>query len=94
MITQTILKDYADEKQPKMQLLSCEKKNWRLYYNRHEEPSQQEDSTAAQHVADYVPQLWQVDVISEQEPAAQVFIPLLIELGMSESLAIEAVSND
>ena len=94
MITQTILKDYADEKQPKLQLLSCEKKNWRLYYNRHEEPSQQEDDVTAQHVADYVPQLWQADVISEQEPATQVFIPLLIELGMSEALAIEAVSND
>lgn len=94
MITQTILKDYADEKQPKLQLLSCEKKNWRLYYNRHEEPSQQEDGTAAQHVADYVPQLWQDDMISEQAPAAQVFVPLLIELGMSEAEAIEAVSND
>ncbi|NCB43468.1 MAG: hypothetical protein EOM59_12740 [Clostridia bacterium] len=94
MITQTILKDYADEKQPKLQLLSCEKKNWRLYYNRHDEPSQQEDDATAQHVADYVPQLWQDDVISEQAPDVQLFVPLLIELGLSEAEANEAVDND
>lgn len=86
-------KDYADEKQPKLQLLSCEKKNWRLYSNRHEEPSQQEDGTTAQHVADYVPQLWQEDVISEQAPDVQLFVPLLIELDMSE-IEISRALND
>ena len=94
MITQTILKDYADEKQPKLQLLSCEKKNWRLYYNRHEEPSQQDDYATAQHVAYYVPQLWQEDVISEQEPNVQLFASLLVELGIGELEISEALNEN
>lgn len=87
-------KDYADQKQPKLQLLNCEKKNWRLYYNRHEEPSQQEYGTTAQHVADYVPQLWQNDVISEHTPDVQLFVFLLIELGLSEVEIDEALNEN
>ena len=76
MNTQIILKDYAEEMQPKMQLLNKEKKNWRLYWNRQKElpdPTDDTDSAKEQWSADFAPQTWQNDIISDIMPEPALF---------------------
>lgn len=93
MNTQIILKDSADTKQPKLQLLSSEKKNWRLYWNVQSEQVMGEDAPKEQWTADYAPQAWQEDVISLQRPSPEVFRPLLQELGLSDN-ETEGIINE
>ena len=76
-------------------MLSEEKKNWRLYFNRREEQSEgSEGEVKTQYVAEYIPQIWQNDMISQEKPDVTLFIPLLIELGMTESEAEEVLQGD
>lgn len=98
MNTQIILKDYAEQMQPKLQLLNKEKKNWRLYWNRQKElpdttngpelePGQEQWS------ADFAPQTWQNDVVSEVVPEHAIFTETLRELGLSD-IEIDGAINE
>lgn len=96
MNTRIILKDYAEEKQPKLLLLNSEKKNWRLYWNVKKEPANQageEEETAEQWSANYVPQPWQSDIVSDVESAPGDFRNLLSELGLSNE-EIEGIIDE
>lgn len=97
MITQTILKDYAGTRQPRLQLLSEEEMNWRLYWNVQKEPETQgqdpESAASEQWSADYVPQSWQSDVISDIEPDPSAFRSLLSELNLSDE-EIDAIIDE
>lgn len=69
--------------------------NWRLYFNRREEQSEgSEGEIETQYVSEYVPQMWQNDVVSQEMPDLVLFVPLLIELGMTETEASEALIGD
>jgi hypothetical protein len=94
MITRNILKDFASERQPNMQLLNIKDKNWRLYFRRVPiipEPSdnppdqwQSGDNSTGQWQADYVPQPGQMSVISDTEPDVSAFILLLKDAGFTD----------
>lgn len=92
MNTRIILKDSADGKQPRLQLLSSKKRNWRLYWNARREQGNPEEGKE-QWTADYVPQTWQQDVISEDEPSPEAFLALLEELGLNED-EIEVIIDE
>lgn len=87
MNTQIILKDYAEQRQEKVQLLSRKKNNWRLYWNRQKEladTSEEGGEFNEQWSADFVPQSWQDDVIADELLSTELFEDRLRELGYSE----------
>ena len=92
MNTRIILKDLADERQPRLQLLNSKKRNWRLYWNVQKEPGNPGEEKE-QWTADHVPQTWQQDVISEERPSPEAFRPLLKELGLTDN-EIEDIINE
>lgn len=84
MTIRNILTDYSNERQPAVQLLDCVHGKWRLYFNQAQMPAVEENQSA-QWQADFVPQLWQADMISETEPAPADFAALLADFGLTEA---------
>lgn len=82
MGTKLILQDFATERQPIIQQLNPT--SWRKYYNHTTEVG---SDSQEQHVADYVPQPWQGDVMSEQEPESSIFDALITEVEAEKQAA-------
>lgn len=68
--------------QPALQRLS-KHNNWRLCYNQQLIPANGEEGHEDQWEADFVPQPWQDDVISDELPALDLFVPLLADCGLT-----------
>jgi len=78
--------------QPALQRLSTHN-NWRLCYNQQLIPSNDEEGQQDQWEADFVPQPWQNDVISDELPALDLFVPLLADRGLTADEIQEIIDH-
>ncbi len=79
-------------KQPVLQRLSTHN-NWRLCFNQQFIPANNEEAREDQWEADFVPQPWQDDVMSEELPGLNLFVPLLADRGLTDQEIQEIIDN-
>ena len=84
MTTRNILKDFSNDMQPNLQLLDAISRNWRMYFHQTPIIPESPDDADGQWQADFVPQTWQADLVSDGEPEASAFVPMLKDWGLTD----------